>query len=70
MRSLRAREHLLGIASERGELLVARIRLALAAVLLLIPVSSLFTFLTPRERAMGFAVTLACSGPKGAAATE
>jgi diguanylate cyclase (GGDEF)-like protein len=53
------RDHLLGIASERGELLVARIRLALTAVLLLIPLSTLFSFLTPRERIMSFSVTLA-----------
>jgi diguanylate cyclase (GGDEF)-like protein len=59
VRTIRARDHLLGIASERGELLVARIRLALTTVLLLIPLSSLFTFLTPRERVMGFSVTLA-----------
>lgn len=58
MSTIRARDHLLGIASERGELLVAKVRLALAAVLLLIPVSTLFSFLTPRERFMSFAVTL------------
>ena len=52
MKSLRAREHLLRIASERGELLVARIRLALTTFLLVIPLTSLFTFLTPRERAV------------------
>jgi two-component system, cell cycle response regulator len=59
VKSARARAQLLRIASERGELLVARIRLALAASLLVIPLTSLFTFLTPRERAMGFTITLA-----------
>jgi diguanylate cyclase (GGDEF)-like protein len=59
MKRLRAREHLLGIASERGELLVARVRLALTTFLLVIPLTSLFTFLTSRERAIGFTVTFA-----------
>lgn len=53
------RDPVLSFASERGELLVARIRLLLTSLLLLIPISSLFTFLTPRERVMGFAVALA-----------
>jgi two-component system cell cycle response regulator len=53
------RDHLLEIASERGELLVARIRLALTSVLLLIPLANLFAFLTPRERVTGFVVPLA-----------
>jgi two-component system cell cycle response regulator len=53
------RDHLLALASDRGELLVAKIRLALTIVLLLIPISSLFSFLTTRERVMGFSVTLA-----------
>ena len=52
------REHLLGIASERGELLVAKIRLALTAVLLLIPLANLFLDLTTLERVIGFSVTL------------
>lgn len=58
MTTIRARDHLLGVASERGELLVAKIRLALTSVLLLIPLSTLFSFLTPRERLLGFVVTL------------
>ena len=56
---MNARDYLLSVASERGELLVARVRLGLTAVLLLIPIASLFTFLTPLERSLGFAVTVA-----------
>lgn len=55
------RDPVLSLASERGELLVAKIRLLLSAILLLIPISTLFTFLTPRERLLGFAVTLAAA---------
>ena len=58
MTTVGASDYLLGIASERGELLVARIRLALTLGLLLIPIASLFTELTPFERVMGFSVTL------------
>lgn len=54
-----ARDHLLGIATERGELLVAKIRLGLALVLLLIPLTNMFAELTPLERAMGLAIPLA-----------
>jgi len=53
------RDHLLGIASERGELLVAKTRLGLASVLLLIPLSNLFSTLTLFERVMGLSITLA-----------
>jgi diguanylate cyclase (GGDEF)-like protein len=52
------RDQLLTVASERGELFVAKIRLLLASVLLLIPVSTLFLTLLPGERIVGFAVTL------------
>ena len=52
------REDVLGFASERGELLVAKIRLALTSLLLLIPIASLFTFLELRERLIGLAITL------------
>ena len=52
------RDPVLSFASERGELLVAKIRLLLTSLLLLIPISTLFTFLTPRERLMGFAIAL------------
>ena len=53
------RDQVLSFASERGELLVAKIRLLLTSLLLLIPLASLFTFLTPRERLLGFAFTAA-----------
>lgn len=55
---LSARDRLLGVASERGELLVARIRLLLTSTLLLIPISSLLFDLLPGESVVGFAVTI------------
>lgn len=55
------RDQALSFASERGELLVARIRLLLTSILLLIPISNLFTYMSPRERLVGIAVTLAAS---------
>lgn len=52
-------DRLFGIASVRGELLVARIRLALTSTLLLIPLSNIFSVLPLRERVMGLVITLA-----------
>jgi two-component system cell cycle response regulator len=55
---MRIRDQVLGVASERGELLVAKIRLLLAAALLLIPTSSLLFNMLPGETTRGFVVTL------------
>ena len=52
-----SRDELLIVASERGELLVAKIRLLLASILLLIPLSSLPFDLVPSESLVGFAIT-------------
>ena len=52
-----SRDGLLSVASERGELLVAKIRLLLVSVLLLIPLSSLLFDPLPGESAVGFAIT-------------
>ena len=52
------RDELLSVASERGELLVAKIRLLLASVLLLIPLSSLPFNLVPGESLVGFTITI------------
>ena len=55
-------DQLLGFATERGELLVARIRLALTSLLLLIAVSNLFLQIDSLERLTGLAATLAAVG--------
>ena len=54
---MNSRDELLSVASERGELLVARIRLLLASILVLIPLSGLLFELQPRETVIGFAIT-------------
>ena len=51
------RDPILIDASERGELLVAKIRLGLSLGLLLIPIVGLFFELLPGERLMGLATT-------------
>jgi diguanylate cyclase (GGDEF)-like protein len=55
---LNSRDELLIVASERGELLVAKIRLLLASILLLIPLSSLPFDLIRSESLVGFAITM------------
>lgn len=52
------RDQILSVASEGGELLVAKIRLLLTAALLLIPASTLVLTVLPGETMRGFAVTL------------
>lgn len=59
---MNSRDQILIVASERGELLVAKIRLVLAAGLLLIPMSGLLFDLLPGESAVGFAVTITATG--------
>jgi two-component system, cell cycle response regulator len=54
---MNSRDDLLIVASERGELLVAKIRLLLASILLLIPLSSLPFGLVRSESLVGFAIT-------------
>jgi two-component system cell cycle response regulator len=56
------RDQLLSVASDRGELLVAKIRLLLTSTLLLIPISSLLLSLLPGEGVVGLAVTTAAVG--------
>ena len=56
------RDQILSVASERGELLVARIRLLLTSALLLIPISSLLFNLLPGEGAVGFVATVTAAG--------
>ena len=51
------RDELLSVASERGELLVAKIRLLLASTLFLIPLSGLLFDLLPGENLVGLAIT-------------
>ncbi len=53
-----SRDPLLSVASERGELLVAKIRLLLTSVLLLIPISNLLVLMSPRESLIGSAITI------------
>jgi two-component system, cell cycle response regulator len=52
------RDELFTVASERGELLVAKIRLLLASTLLLIPLSGLLFDLQPGEGLVGLIITL------------
>ncbi len=52
-----SRDELLSVASERGELLVAKIRLLLASILLLIPLASSRFDLPRGESLVGFVVT-------------
>lgn len=56
------RDEVFSVASERGELLVARIRLLLTSTLLLIPIATLPLELLPGERVRGFAITGAAAG--------
>ena len=56
---MRTRDDLLIAASERGELLVAKIRLLLTSTLLLIPLSNLLFDLRPGESLVG--LTLTCT---------
>ena len=59
---MNSRDELLIVASERGELLVAKIRLLLASILLLIPLSSLPFDLVRSESLVGFAITTTGAG--------
>lgn len=56
------RDQLLSLASERGELLVAKIRLLLTSILLLIPSATLPFGLRGGESVVGFAVTMTAAG--------
>ena len=59
---LSPRDQLFSVASARGELLVAKIRLLLTSTLLLIPISNLLFDLLPGEGVVGVAVTITAAG--------